>query len=72
MVVIRLHDEAFVQGAFEVSANVFDSFTMFLLGIMGKPGALMNSIGQVRSGGLFQEEEFANNSAIVEAIIKVW
>ena len=45
MAVVRLHDEALVQGTFEVSANSFDSFTMLPLRIMGKPGALMDSIG---------------------------
>ena len=43
--VIRLHDDAFVQGVFEVPANSFDSFTMLPLGVMGKSDTLMNSIG---------------------------
>ena len=71
MTVIRLHDDAFVQGAFEVPANSFDSFTMLPLGVMGTPGALMNSIGLVRSSGLFQEEEFANDLTAIEGTIKV-
>ena len=45
MAVIRLHNDALVQGAFEVPANLFGSFTMLPLRIMGKPGALMDSIG---------------------------
>ena len=57
MIVNRLHDEAFVQGAFEVPANLFDSFSMLPLRIMGKTGALMNSIGQVRSGELFPRRQ---------------
>ena len=71
MTVIRLHDDAFIQGAFEAPANSFDSFSVLPLGVMGKPGALMNSTGQVRSSGLSQEEEFANGFRAIERTIKV-
>ena len=53
---VRLHDEALVCSSFEVPANAFDSFTMFLLRIMGKPGTLVNSIGDVGTCGFLQEE----------------
>ena len=35
MTVIRLSDDAFVQGAFEVPVNLHDSFTMLPLRVMG-------------------------------------
>ena len=50
MAVIRLHDEAFVQGAFEVPANSFDSFTMLPLRIMGKPGVRTEQYNSVSLG----------------------
>ena len=67
---VRLHDEAFIHGSFEIAPNALDSISMFHLGIMRESGTLVNSIGQVRSGGLLKEQEFANHPVVVEASIK--
>ena len=51
---------------------MFDCFTTLPLGVMKKPGTLMNSTGQVRSGGLFQEENFANDLVMIESGLNVF